>query len=62
MYKEHLSYFILIVPVIMNNNFFLGFYLFIHERETQTQAEGEAGSKQGVQRGTRSGVQDQALG
>ena len=34
--------------------FFLRFYLFIHERqrEAETQAEGEAGSMQGAQRGT----------
>ena len=36
--------------------FFLRFYLFIHEkhREAETQAEGEAGSMQGVQCRTRS--------
>ena len=36
--------------------FFLRFYLFIHERHTQreaeTQAEGEAGSMQGALHGT----------
>ena len=40
--------------------FFLRFYLFIHERDThteaETQAEGEAGSMQGTRRGTPSGV------
>ena len=37
---------------------FLRFYLFIHDRErqTDTQAEGEADSIQGARRGTRSGV------
>ena len=38
--------------------YFLSIYLFIHERHTQreaeTQAEGEAGSMQGLQGGTRS--------
>ena len=38
--------------------FFLRFYLFIHERHTQreaeTQVEGEAGSTQGARRGIRS--------
>ena len=37
-------------------NFFLRFYLFIHEthrkREAETQAEGEAGSTQGAPCGT----------
>ena len=28
--------------------FFLRFYLFIHERHTEIQAEGEAGSMQGA--------------
>ena len=32
------------------------FYLFIREREAETQAEGEAGSMQGAQRGTQSWV------
>ena len=32
--------------------FFKRFYLFIHERQAETQAEGEAGSWQGVQCGT----------
>ena len=32
--------------------FFKIFYLFMTERETETQAEGEAGSMQGAQRGT----------
>ena len=40
------------------NFFFLRFYLFIHERHTQreaeTQVEGEAGSLRGAQCGTRS--------
>ena len=40
--------------------FFLRFYLFIkdtgNKRETETQAEGEAGSMQGAGRGTRSQV------
>ena len=36
--------------------FFLRFYLFIHERQrkAETQAEGEAGSPWGAQRGTPS--------
>ena len=32
--------------------FFLRFYLFVRDREAQTQAEGEAGSMQGACRGT----------
>ena len=41
--------------------FFLRFYLFIHKRrgwggEAETQAEGEAGSLQGIQCGTRSQI------
>ena len=41
---------------ILKNFFFLRFYLFMRdrEREAETQADGEAGSMQGAQRGTRS--------
>ena len=49
-------------PCLFNSgiDFFLRFYLFIHERprekETQAQAVGEAGSMRGIRRGTRSQV------
>ena len=33
---------------------FQRFYLFIHERHTETRAEGKAGSMQEARRGTRS--------
>ena len=36
--------------------FFLRFYLFIHERQAETQSEGEAGFMQGACCGTRSWV------
>ena len=44
------------ISFLLASFFFLRFYLFIHERESETQAEGEAGSMQGALRGTRSQV------